>query len=40
MLKREGVDVNSFASSLRLQRKLDKKELCEAQIESVIDHIL
>jgi hypothetical protein len=25
MLKREGVDVKSFASSIRLQRKLDEK---------------
>jgi hypothetical protein len=33
MLKREGLDVNSFASSIRLQRKLDEKSLSEERIE-------
>jgi hypothetical protein len=36
MLKREGVDVNTFASSIRLQRKLEQKGLNEEQI----DHLL
>jgi hypothetical protein len=39
MLKREGVDVNSFASSIRLQRKLDEKGLSEEQIESLIEDV-
>ena len=39
MLKREGVDVNTFASSIRLQRKLDEKELNEEQIESLIENM-
>jgi hypothetical protein len=39
MLKREGVDVNSFASSIRLQRKLEKKGLNEEQIESFIEDV-
>ena len=34
MLKREDMDVNTFASSIRLQRKLDEKGLSEEQIES------
>jgi hypothetical protein len=36
VLKREGVDVNTFASSIRLQRKLEQKGLNEEQI----DHLL
>jgi DNA-binding transcriptional MerR regulator len=39
MLKREGVDVKSFASSIRIQRKLDEKELSEEQIESLLEDI-
>jgi hypothetical protein len=39
MLKREDVDVNTFASSIRLQRKLDEKELNEEQIESLIENV-
>jgi hypothetical protein len=39
MLKREDVDVNTFASSIRLQRKLDEKELNEEQIESLIENM-
>jgi hypothetical protein len=38
MLKREDVDVNTFASSIRLQRKLEK-ELNEEQIESLIENV-
>jgi hypothetical protein len=38
-LKREGVDVNSFASSIRLQRKLEQKGLNEEQIESFIENV-
>jgi hypothetical protein len=37
MLKREGVDVNTFASSIRLQRKLEEKGLNEEQIESLMN---
>jgi hypothetical protein len=39
MLKREGVDVNTFASSIRLQRKLEEKGLNEEQIESLIEYV-
>jgi DNA-binding transcriptional MerR regulator len=39
MLKREGVDVKSFASSIRLQRKLDEKGLSEEQIESFMENV-
>jgi SOS response regulatory protein OraA/RecX len=39
MLKREGVDVNTFASSIRLQRKLEQNGLSEEQIESVIENM-
>jgi hypothetical protein len=39
MLKGEGVDVNSFASSLRLQRELEVKGLSEGQIESFVENI-
>ena len=39
MLKREGVDVNTFASSIRLQRKLEQKGLNEEQIESLIEYV-
>ena len=39
MLKREGVDVNSFASSIRLRRKLEEKGLNEEQIESFIEDV-
>jgi wobble nucleotide-excising tRNase len=39
MLKREGVDVNSFASSIRLQRKLDEKGLNEERIESFVENM-
>jgi hypothetical protein len=39
MLKREGVEVNTFASSIRLQRKLDEKGLSEEQIESLIENM-
>jgi DNA-binding transcriptional MerR regulator len=33
------VDVYTFASSIRLQRKLDEKELNEEQIESLIENV-
>jgi hypothetical protein len=39
VLKREGVDVNSFASSIRLQRKLEQKGLNEEQIESFVENM-
>jgi hypothetical protein len=39
MLKREGTDVNTFASSIRLQRKLEQKWLNEEQIESFVENI-
>ena len=39
MLKREGVDVNTFASSIRIQRKLEQKGLNEEQIESLIEYV-
>jgi hypothetical protein len=39
MLKREGVDVKSFASSIRLQTKLDQNGLSEEQIESLIENM-
>src|SRR6188472_2647372 len=39
MLKREGVDVNTFASSIRLQKKLEQKGLNEEQIESLIEYV-
>ena len=39
MLKREGVDVNTFACSIRLQRKLDQNGVSEEQIESVIENM-
>ena len=39
MLKREGVDLNTFACSIRLQRKLDQNGLSEEQIESVIENM-
>jgi len=39
MLKREGVDVNTFASSIRLQKKLEEKGLNEEQIESLIEYV-
>ena len=39
MLKREGVDVKSFASSIRLQRKLEQKGLSEEQIESFMENV-
>jgi wobble nucleotide-excising tRNase len=39
ILKREGVDVNSFASSIRLQRKLDEKGLSEERIESFVENM-
>ena len=39
MLKREGTDVNTFASSIRLQRKLEQKGLNEEQIESLIEYV-
>jgi hypothetical protein len=39
MLKREDVDVNTFASSIRLQRKLDEKGLNEEQIESFMENV-
>jgi hypothetical protein len=39
MLKREGADVNTFASSIRLQRKLEQKGLNEEQIESFVENI-
>ena len=39
MLKREGVDVDTFASSIRLQRKLEKNGLNEEQIESFMENI-
>ena len=39
MLKREGVVVNTFASSIRLQRKLEQNGLNEEQIESVIENM-
>jgi hypothetical protein len=39
VLKREGVDVKSFASSIMLQRKLDEKGLSEEQIESIIENM-
>jgi hypothetical protein len=39
MLKGEGVDVNSFTSSLRLQRELEVKGLSEVQIESFVENI-
>jgi hypothetical protein len=39
MLKREGVDVNTFASSIRLQRKLEQKGLNQEQIESFVENM-
>jgi hypothetical protein len=39
MLKREGVDVNTLASSIRIQRKLEQKGLNEEQIESLIEYV-
>jgi hypothetical protein len=39
MLKREDVDVNTFASSIRLQRKLEQKGLSEEQIESFMENV-
>ena len=39
MLKREGADVNTFASSIRLQRKLEQKGLNEEQVESFVENI-
>jgi wobble nucleotide-excising tRNase len=33
------VDVNSFASSIRLQRKLDEKGLSEERIESFVENM-
>jgi hypothetical protein len=39
MLKRESVNVNRFASSIRPQRKLEQKELSEEQIESFVENI-
>ena len=39
MLKREGADVNTFASSIRLQRKLEQQGLNEEQIESFVENI-
>jgi hypothetical protein len=39
LLKREGVDVKSLASSIRLQRKLDEKGLSEEQIESFMENV-
>jgi hypothetical protein len=39
MLKREGVDVNTFASSIRLQRKLEQNGLSEEQIESFVENM-
>jgi len=39
MLKREGADVNTFASSIRLQRKLEQEGLNEEQIESFVENI-
>ncbi|HEY6885069.1 MAG TPA: hypothetical protein VI278_13630 [Nitrososphaeraceae archaeon] len=38
-LKRRGLDVNSFASSVRLSAMLEKKGLNEGQIESFIENI-
>jgi hypothetical protein len=38
-LKRNGLDVNSFASSVRLLAKLEKTGLNEGQIESFIENI-
>jgi hypothetical protein len=39
VLKREGVDVNTFASSIRLQRKLEQKGLNKEQIESFVENM-
>ena len=39
MLKREGEDVNTFASSIRLQRKLEQNGLNEEQIESFMENV-
>jgi hypothetical protein len=39
VLKREGLNVNSFASSIRLQRKLEQKGLNEEQIESFVENM-
>jgi hypothetical protein len=39
VLKREGVDVNTFASSIRTQRKLEKNGLNEEQIESFMENV-
>ena len=39
VLKREGVDVNTFASSIRLQRKLEQKGLNQEQIESFVENM-
>ena len=39
MLKKEGLTVNSFASSVRLKKQLENKGIYEGQIDSIIEHI-
>ena len=39
MLKKEGLNLNSFASSVRLKKQLENKGIHEGQIDSIIEQI-
>ena len=39
MLKKEGLDVNHFASTVRLKKFLDRIELPEEELESLLEEI-